>query len=384
MGTEAERKPATQLGGAKVRFWHLRFWDGMSLGGWLRLVARNRFAIAPQFVPMALVITCLGFVHWALWLVQELIYGRRIARTEIKNHPIFIIGHWRSGTTLLHEFLAMDARHTSSNTYACFVPNHFLVSSWILPPLLQLLMPSQRPMDNMAAGWSHPQEDEFALCNMGIPSPYLTMAFPRRPQHPEYLDLEGLSSEELGLWKRAFLWFLKCITLRDPRRLVLKSPPHTCRIKVLLELFPDARFIHITRDPQVIFPSTVNLWKRLRQTQGVQVSRDGDLDEYVFKTFERMYEVFDRDRHLIPPSRLCEVRYEDLVEDPVGQLRAIYDGLELGEFDTVLPAIQTYLAQQSDYKVNRYQISAETRAQIARRWAGYLEQYGYTAEPAEV
>ena len=129
---------------------------------------------------------------------------------------------------------------------------------------LGFLMPSRRPMDNMAAGWARPQEDEFALCMMGQPSPYLTIAFPNRPpQFSEYLDLQNLPPRAVARWQRAYLGFLRRLTFKDPRRLILKSPPHTCRIKLLLELFPDARFVHIVRDPYVVFPSTVNLWKSL-------------------------------------------------------------------------------------------------------------------------
>ena len=119
-------------------------------------------------------------------------------------------------------------------------------------------------MDNMAAGFDRPQEDEFALCMLGEPSPYLTIAFPNRgPQYGDYLDLEGLSPRALASWKRTLYQFLQKITFRNPKRLILKSPPHTARLKVLRNLFPEAIFIHIVRDPFVVFPSTVNLWKSL-------------------------------------------------------------------------------------------------------------------------
>jgi hypothetical protein len=192
-------------------------------------------------------------------------YGRRIARTPIQQPPLFILGHWRTGTTLLHELLILDPRHTFPTTYECLEPNHFLLTERLFTRWLTFLMPSRRPMDNMAAGWDRPQEDEFALCMMGQPSPYLTVAFPNQPPaFPEYLDLTGVPPRALASWKRAFYGFLQRLTFKDPRRLVLKSPPHTARIEVLLELFPEARFVHIVRDPVVVFPSTVNLWKSLR------------------------------------------------------------------------------------------------------------------------
>ena len=90
-----------------------------------------------------------------------------------------------------------------------------------------------------------------------------------------------------------------------------------------------------------------------------------------------MYEVFERDRRLIPPSRLCEVRYEDLWRIPLGQMRAVYQQLELGDFDHVMPAIRKYFADKADYQTNRFQLAPDQCAEIGRRWQSFLERYGY-------
>jgi hypothetical protein len=238
-------------------------------------------------------------------------------------------------------------------------------------------------MDNMAAGFDRPQEDEFALCMLGQPSPYLTVAFPNRPpQHQEYLDLEGVPPRALASWKKTFYRFLQQITLKDPRRLVLKSPPHTCRIKVLKELFPDALFVHIVRDPYVVFPSTVNLWKSLYRTHGLQPPTFADLEEHVYQTFVRMYEKLEETRGLVDPARFYELRYEDLVRDPVGQMRALYEHLKLGSFERVRPRLQSYLASLAGYETNRYKLTPEQRAEIARRWGTVIRRYGYASEAA--
>ena len=379
MGTAQDGKATLeQKSGHKDRFWIPRFWDGMCVVGWFSLLARNRFAVAPRRIAMAVIVGSLSFVNTLLWLIQVVLLGRKIERTKIEHDPIFVIGHWRSGTTLLHELLVRDQRHTYPDTYACFAPNHFLASGWWMKPCLRVLLPSRRPVDNMPAGWDHPQEDEFALCNMGVPSPYLTIVFPNHPpQCQEYLDLGGVPEPALNRWKSAFLWFLKCVTLRNPKRIVLKSPPHTCRIRVLLEMFPKAKFVHIIRDPYVIFPSTVNLWKRLYRDQGLQVPNYEGLDEHVFTTFTRMYDAFERDRDLIGPGQFCEVRYEDLIADPVEQMRLVYQRLELGDFESVRPGIEDYFAGQKDYKTNRYQITPELRAEITRHWGKFIRKYGY-------
>ncbi len=379
MGAAQDAKiTVEQKSGYKDRFWIPRFWDGMCWRGWLSLLVRNRFAVSANCIAMAVLIAGLGIVNDLLWLLQIVLFGRKIQRTNVEGDPIFVIGHWRSGTTLLHELLVLDRRHTYPDTYACFAPNHFLASGWFMRPCLKFLLPSRRPMDNMAAGWDHPQEDEFALCNMGLRSPYLTVVFPNHPpQDQEYLDLRGVPAPALDRWKNGFLWFLKCITVRNPKRIVLKSPPHTARIHVLLEMFPKAKFVHIVRDPYVIFPSTVNLWKRLYRDEGLQTPTCEGLDEHVFNTFTRMYEAFDRDRELLGPGQFCEIRYEDLIADPVEQMRSIYDRLELGDFEAVRPEIDKYVAGQKDYKTNRYQITPELRDEVTRRWGKYLKDYGY-------
>jgi hypothetical protein len=230
----------------------------------------------------------------------------------------------------------------------------------------------------MAITWRHPQEDEWALCNMGLPSTYLTMLFPNhKPQYQEYLDLREVPPAARERWKRKFLWFLKCLTVQSPGRIVLKTPQHTCRIKTLLEMFPDARFVHIVRNPWIIFESTRHTWRRMYKYQGLQSPRYDGLDEHILNTFCRMYEVFEEDRHLLDPSRFCEVRYEDLVADPIGQTRMIYNHLELGPIDRVLPALEQYVAKAADYRTNVYRPSKSVRAQVADRWGDFAKRYGY-------
>jgi hypothetical protein len=173
-------------------------------------------------------------------------------------------------------------------------------------------------------------------------------------------------------------WFVQLVTYKyNGRRIILKSPTHTARIKVLRELFPNARFIHIVRNPFVLYQSSVNLWKKLCETQHLVTPRFEGLEEYVFDTLNRMYAAFEDARPRLPADRFYEVRYEDLVLDPVGQLRRIYEKLNLGDFSAAEPGVRRYLEEVGNYQTNRYQISPELKAEIRRRWAGYVERYGY-------
>lgn len=356
------------------------FWDGMNFPAWVRLLTKNHFHLGWQWWYMLPMVTAFSLFHSVYRVWQWILMGWRVKKT-FENPPLFILGHWRSGTTLLHELLVLDKRHTYPTTYECFAPNHFVITESVATKLLAFMVPSRRPMDNMAAGWHRPQEDEFALCNLGLPSPYLTIAFPNEPpQDQDYWTLQHVPPDELRRWKQIFMRFLQYINLRTetPQRIVLKSPPHTGRVKVLLEMFPGAKFVHIVRDPFVIFPSTVHLWKTLYSTQGMQKPNFEGLDEYVLANLSRMYERFEADRELIPAGNFCEVRYETLVADPLTGIREVYEKLGLGGFDEALPALQDYVAATKGYETNKYrELAPELREAISNRWRSYIEKYGY-------
>jgi hypothetical protein len=305
-----------------------------------------------------------------------------VARTSVRHAPVYVLGHRRTGTTLLHELLARDPRHAFPTTYDCFAPHHFLLSRPWLPRLLGWLMPSRRPMDNMAAGWDRPQEDEFALCLLGQRSPYERIAFPNRPEAGAgALDLMGLTPGERRGWERAFYRLVQRLTCgHGGRRLVLKSPPHTCRIPTLLRLFPDARFVHIVRDPYVVYPSTLHLWRVLFAAHGLQRPSWEELPEHVLGSFVLLYERLEEGKRLLGPGRFHELRYEDLVQDPVGRLEELYRGLDLGDFEPARPAALAYLAGLGTYEPNRYLLTGEERRTITSRWGPVIRRYGYSVQ----
>jgi omega-hydroxy-beta-dihydromenaquinone-9 sulfotransferase len=364
----------------RPREWAAHMWVGCDFFAWMRILIHNRFAVHPPFWHVVLITTVVSLFHTLLRVVQEILYRKTLDRAPLRKPPLIILGHWRTGTTLLHEMLILDERHTYPTTYQCFAPHHFLISEWWMTRLFHFIIPAHRPMDNMAAGFDRPQEDEFALCMLGVPSTYWWLAFPNRPQqNAQYLDLQELTPKALGEWKRSFERFLRRVNFKNPaKRLILKSPPHTCRLPVLLDLFPDALFVHIVRDPQVVIPSTVNMWKALSRSQGLQRTAYDGLEDHVFGTFDRMYERFEETRDRIDPRRFHEVRYEDLIADPVGEMRKLYEQLGLGDFDRFQPALEQFWDGQTDYKTNRYKVSPEQRKLIAQRCTAVIERYGYS------
>lgn len=355
-----------------------RTWHGMTLGVWYDLLKRNRFAVSFWRWPLMGTVTLAAIVNSVLFWISRRVYGQREREVQLAHPPIFVIGHWRTGTTWFHELLVKDERLTFPTTYQCMAPYHFPLTEGVLPPCLNWTMPSKRPMDDMPVSMYRPQEDEFALMALGIGSPYLEWAFPNRGQRfDDYLTLTELPSAERQRWKEELDTFIRRITLKHPQRVVLKSPTHTARVRTLLELYPDARFIHIVRNPVPVVASTIRTWTRMTDAMSLQIRRDEVTVDRILDVFQRMYDQFERDRELIPPDHFYEIRYEDLVRDPLAEMERIYERLDLGDFAAVRPAMQEYLASIADYKPNKHSIPDDLKQKVQARCHAYIERYGY-------
>lgn len=370
-GTNSSTAPAPAPG--------QQLWSGLTLRAWVRLLRRHHFAVDRGFRSVALRNTALSLVSSLLGFVQIICFGRQVARTPIREPPLFILGFYRSGTTHLHNLLCLDSRHTFPNTYECFMANHFLLTEDFVTRRFPLQ--ATRAMDNVPLTWDQPQEDEFALCMTGQPSFYLSIAFPNDPpQDQEYNDMEQVPPKARAAWKRALYHFLQAVTFKRPGRLVVKSPPHTSRIKILLELFPDARFVHLVRNPYRVYASTVKMLQEMYTTFGLQTPTFAGLQEFVLSTYPRMFAKLEEGRQIVDPARFFELRYEDLVNDPVGQMRALYAHLGLGGWDEYRPRLEQHLAGLKGYTPNRLHIPADVQAEITRRWGEIIRRNGYQHE----
>jgi omega-hydroxy-beta-dihydromenaquinone-9 sulfotransferase len=380
----ADEKPAppaekrAKLDANPYPWYSPRFWHGMRPLVWWKLCAEHGFRIHPIRWPMAFLIGLITPFNSVMGAAQRLRYGRKIEATEIEHPPVFIIGHWRSGTTYLHELMHLDERFVSPTTYQCFAPHHCLLTEGLMNTLGSWLIPKLRPMDNMAAGWDRPQEDEFALLTLGVPTPYLRMAFPNDPPPCcEFLNMQGCKPEDLARFERAIVRFVKLLTFAAEKRVLLKSPPHTGRVEVLARLFPGAKFIHIVRHPFALFPSTMRLWQSLDEVQGLQMPRGRGLEEYVFDCLTRMYRGFEDQRKRLDPAAIYDVRYEDLVADPFTEIGKMYKRLDLGAYSFVSGKIMEAVEAQKDYKPNKHKMDDALKARIRQRWAAYFDRYGY-------
>ncbi|WP_165226313.1 sulfotransferase family protein [Aquisphaera insulae] len=341
--------------------------EGITWGDWIRLLRREGFRISPICWPRVVWITTHSLANSAM--------ARHVARTrdaEIEaarvEAPVFILGHYRSGTTFLHELMATDPRFASPTRFQTFNPRTFLFSERWLAPLVEPFMLPRRV-----------QEDEVALMNLVQQSPYMDWCFPRsRVGYRRFSTLRGADPAEIAAWSDAFGYFLRSLTVRYRRPLILKSPPHTGRIRYLLEAFPDARFVHIRRDPYTVYRSMRSLLRDIRPVFRLQTSAGEDDEEFVLSTYRDMYDAYFEDRALIPAGRQMEIAYEDLEADPIGQLRAVYRGLSLADFEPIRPAVDAYLQSIRGYRKSRHEpLDDELRRRIAGAWSRCFDEWGY-------
>jgi len=147
-------------------------------------------------------------------------------------------------------------------------------------------------------------------------------------------------------------------------------------------MFPNALFVHIVRDPYVVFSVHRQPVEDAFRTHGLQRPTFQGLEEQVFATFTRMYEALERGRKLVDPKRFYELAYEDLIRDPVAEMAKLYEHLNLGGFAEYLPRLEQYLSTIKGYETNKYRLTAEQRAEIGHRWKTVIERYGYQASGA--
>src|SRR6516165_3107475 len=342
---------------------------GITLGRWLRVLRENHFAVDRPYWGRAAVITLASIRNTLLAAWENWAYGRKIRNTKVAP-PLFILGIWRSGTTYLHNLLSQDDRFAYPTTYQVLYPHTFLTTEKRDARLVELFLPKQRPQDNVAMGVGEPQEDEFALCSLTGRAWPMAWAFSRRADHyGRYGTLRGASAGEVAEWKSALAGLVRKLSFKYGRPLVLKSPGHTGRIRLLLELFPEAKFVHIHRNPYDVFRSTRHLVRTVPPWWALQRPDYSDLEERSLRQYREVYDVFFEERRLIAVGHFHEIGFEALEADPIGQVRGMYEALALPDFRQVEPDLRRYVESLSGYKKNTLpELPAELRSRVAREW----------------
>jgi omega-hydroxy-beta-dihydromenaquinone-9 sulfotransferase len=351
--------------------------QGMPLTSLVRLIAGNKFHVDSEHLGRLAYLIGIGVFNSILGLCERFFDREEIEKVEINHAPFFVLGHWRSGTTHLHNLLSLDENFSSPNVYQCLFPYHFIFSQ-VGSGAMSFLGPGKRPMDNVDFSSAVPHEDEFALAALSLVSPYIRVIFPVTGESWHTgLDLDKIPEHWKTAWKDAFIVFLKKLQLSEGKQPLLKSPPHTARIKHLLEMFPDAKFVHIVRNPYEVYLSTLNLWNKSFSKARLQEPSEELVQNQILGWYVEMFELYERDKGLIPEGNLTEIKFENLEKEPIVELEQIYTRLGLPDFNCFQGKAEKYLHGIKKYQKNVYQLDNETKNLVSEKWRNTFERFGY-------
>jgi hypothetical protein len=364
----------------------------MALGSfrsWVRLLRCHR-PIDHAFYPRALFVSLTTLATGPLRVCERVCHGRAIRRTPIHPEPIFIIGHWRSGTTHLQNLLALDENLGSLTTFQAMAPGFCLVGDGAIKRFIARQAAARYPtrlIDNIPLAFDAPQEDEFGLANLSPHAFIHTFSFPRHAEEifQRSVLFDGLSAKEHARWIETYLRLLQTVTRASGgRRLVVKNCAHTARIPTLLGLFPNAKFVHIHRNPYEVYLSTLHMHRTVFPRSQLQTVEAERIEANVLRFYDILMRRFLADRSRIPTGNLVEIRFADLEAAPIEQLRRIYDGLHLPGFAAAKPAFRAHLDSIAGYRKNAYELSNAVIETVNEHWPYTFGEWGYKRlDPAD-
>ncbi len=346
---------------------------------WRKLKREN--TIDKIYRPMARRIVFMNYLSRPLQLLQNNLNRGKLKRINFEDEPpLFILGHWRTGTTFLHNLLHLDKHYGYLSNYQTFVFTVALLSKRVVRALSKPLFPTERSQDNVKVSPSYPAEEEQPFSMISTRTGMNTFFFPRnRMYFDKYNVFKGISVREKRLWQRDYIYLLRNISLYNHKKqLLLKNPHNTGRVKELLELFPHAKFVFLHRDPYTVFLSTLHMFDRVVRTQFFHDVSDKEIEDLVMYMSREMLQKYLDDRHLIPEGNLIEVPYQDLSDKPYETVKKIYEELSLPEFKQVEPAINKHLEEVKGYKKNVFkELSPEQKVRVRKELDFYFKEFGY-------
>ncbi|GAB5469811.1 MAG: sulfotransferase [Rhodospirillales bacterium] len=293
--------------------------------------------------------------------------------------PIFLLGHWRSGTTHLYNLLGRgDFAYV--DPIAAGLPWDFLLLGRLLRPLLIKALPEGRFIDAMAVTPESPQEDELAIANMSPLSFYHAIYFPRRFQRffAPGLLLEGVDARAQQAWmRRADQLFWKLSHQQGGRQLVIKNPVYTARAELLARHYPGAKFVHIVRNPHEVFASTRSFFGKLFEALALQPADGLDPETITLETYPKVMRPLIDSVPKLASGHFVELRFEELEGDPLGSLERIYQALDLPGFAAAEPGFRSHLDSVETYARAARRYRERDLALVEAHWGAFLDRWNY-------
>ena len=298
--------------------------------------------------------------------------------------PVIIVGHWRSGTTHVHNVLARAPGFATASPLAVGLPWNSLSLRGFLRRRLEECLPPDRLIDAMPVAPDSPQEDELALANMQELSFYHGIFFPHAIERAfaRGLFFDGCSAAERARWQgRLALFVAKTARMAHGRRLLLKNPAHSGKLAIIAALMPKARFIHVYRNPFSVGRSTEAMLQTLLAELALERHAHVDIEALVTRTYPRLMSELHGGLATVPPRSAASLRFERFETDPMTELQRLYGELKLDGFTSARPHFSRYLATTRTWRKRPHRFESAWVARHRIAWAAQLARLGYTDPP---
>lgn len=306
------------------------------------------------------------------------------------REPIFIAGLPRSGTSILFELMAQDP--------AFAIPETWMLFHSCPPPALASAAEIEdrvRRTHHQVMQWSRVVPAYAAMHEMGgrIPSECgMVMANTFFTEH--FSALYQVPSFDVWLathdWAPAYRYHrrvLKLLQWRAPdRRWLLKAPNHLGHLPTLFATYPDARVVQTHRDPIKCMASATNLLGCLYRMRSDKPFDSSAFEDLIMgeATASRLANVMrQRDEGVIPADRMADSRYQDLMDDPLTAVSALYQRLGMSLGTEASARMQAYVASKPKGKFGQHRYEAGDEATLARErtlFRDYQRRYGVPDE----
>ncbi|HEY3495504.1 MAG TPA: sulfotransferase, partial [Polyangiaceae bacterium] len=288
--------------------------------------------------------------------------------------PVFVLATPRSGTTYLHQLLALDEeRFASCRLYQTIVPSILLERAidWLRGlrgPAGSVLGALVGAIDSrMFTDWdgihrvslSSWEEDE-SLFVYSLTSPALYLLFPFIREIPEFVEITRLGRRTIRRVASDYRQTVQrwVYTSGNQRTPLIKNVLLPSRLPVAARAFPDARYVHVVRDPREAIPSAVSMFHTMWQSHSPGIAADSPATRALADMFLTHYRLLCEEGRKQPPDRWIQVRYDDLIRDPIGTVERIYSAFGYSVGAEFRARLEQAAAQGRSFK-SRHQYALE-------------------------
>lgn len=351
---------------------------GITPHAWFRMIWREKGRIDIRFYPRLLFMFLNAVINVPFQLFETIRFGRKIENTKVQS-PVFILGHPRSGTTHLHYLLSKDPQFAYCTVYDAMVPNIALTGGKLMKKLIASSLPPTRPQDDVTMTIDSPKEEEFAMAILSNTSYMNCFYFPKHAKENFDRSVEFKTEEDKKHWQHHFHRFLKKLTYsKRGKRLLLKSPANTGRMQEILEIYPDAKFIHISRDPYEVYRSTVRLFEKVVPMTAFHKVSNDEMEDFIIDSYCAMNSKYLESRKHVPANQLIEVRFDELEGNPMFVLKKIYEQLGLDWTKDGEAGFNSELTRTQSYKKNRYSdLDPKKKESLKEKWESIFKGFDY-------